>query len=225
MATVSVTTTPSDLDPGTAASVAVEVTGAADVYVTRADGITIKLAPHQMFTFQPEGLALTAKTLVGTSEVVTTVTAPATGTSVAPIDRAIYPPSDDSGALADNALMSWSPVAMHAHGRPLLDFTDPASPVVLIAGLYSVTLWVQWLDDNPGKTGRIDFEIDSNGDDLTIENSVGLGNFAGQFATQTMSATWYLPAGAGIFAGVSHDVGAATAVVSRLGIQLIAEAA
>lgn len=90
-------------------------------------------------------------------------------------------------------------------GTGVLDLTDPTQPLTLTAGIYAVTATVRALGaPAAGTTCSIEIDFDEEGVDWpSASTTAPLDGASGRYASIT--AIYYMPAGAVLQVGVVHD--------------------
>ena len=140
--------------------------------------------------------------------------APAGGSS--PTARAQYSGLGVSINDGASANLTWDTLAV---GTALLDLTDPANPTVLTAGNYAVSVIFRPSDAmTAGGYYRADLELDEVNDDATLLQDSPAATAANTEPEQSLSLTYYIPAGGLINAIVHNHDGASTIHFGLFGI-------
>jgi hypothetical protein len=132
-------------------------------------------------------------------------------------ERNIYY-SNNQTFNSTGADMPWSPDNGPNMTAGLLDLTDPTQPIVVEAGVYTFSIWLESEDGVAGEFMWCEFDADLDNDDpiVFMSGPMTAGLNHGSIAT---ALTFYMPAGAVLDMFVKHSSGSNRTFKGRMNVQ------
>lgn len=132
-------------------------------------------------------------------------------------ERNIYYANNQT--FAANGDLSWTADDGPNMTTGLLDLTDPTQPVVVAAGVYTFSIWLESENGQAGEFMWCEFDADLNGDDPIVFISGPMGPAGTALASISTALTFYMPAGAVLDMFIKHSASANRTFKGRMNVQ------